>query len=144
MSPEGRFFDGRSSQTVSVELGRWSLEELRAIGHQDVTYVVVSYLGNIRTLCGWGVDFCGQELRGISHQIGCLPGREKRLFGGLRGLKNFPKSQCFISSCTCNSGTVGAERQMQHTACVTAKVSNFLHLWVFPDAELIVDKPMRW
>lgn len=57
-------------------------------------------------------------------------------------LEDVPKPECLVSSCACYSGAIGAQSEMENSACVASEVSDLLHLWVLPDAQLVIDEAM--
>ena len=121
-----------SSQAEPVELRRWRLKYLRVVSHNDVRGAsLAQFLVNLIHFHPWVVTAC------LSW------GHESWFFRILSRLEHFPEAQSFICSGTCHSGTIGAHSQMKDSACVASEVSNLFHLWILPDAELVVDKAMR-
>lgn len=58
-------------------------------------------------------------------------------------LEDVPKPECLISSSASYCGAIGAQCEVEDSACVTPEVCDLLHLGVFPDAELVIDKAVR-
>ena len=121
-----------SSQAEPVELRRWGLKYLWVVSHDDVRWASLAhFLVNLIHFHTWVVPTC------LSWR------HESRFFWILSRLEHFPESQSFICSSTCHSSTIGAHSQMKDSACVTSEISNLFHLWILPDAELVVYEAMR-
>lgn len=121
-----------SSQAEPVELRRWRLKYLRVVSHDDVRWASLAhFLVNLIHFHPWVV----------ATRLSC--GNESWFFRILSRLEHFPEAQSFICSSTCHSGAIGTHSQMKDSACVTSEVSNLFHLWILPDAELIVYEAMR-
>ena len=120
-----------SSQAEPVELRRWGLKDLRIVSHDDVGGASLAhFLVNLIHFNPWVVT--------------CLScGDESWFFRILSWLEHFPEAQSFICSSTCNGGAIWAHCQMKDPACVASEISYFFHLWILPNAELVVHEAMR-